>query len=49
MLNQKKEQVKRLLFYPTPAGSAHVELEASICAYLRRTVDTFDLTQCIEV
>lgn len=49
MLNQKKEQVKRLLFYPTPSSSAHVELEASICSYLRRTVDTFDLTQCIEV
>lgn len=49
MLSQKKEQVKRLLFYPTPSGSAHVELEASICTYLRRTVDTFDLTQCIEV
>jgi hypothetical protein len=48
MLNQKKEQVKRMLFYPTPASSAHVELESSICTYLRRTVDTFDLTQCIE-
>ncbi|XP_060880536.1 uncharacterized protein LOC132952291 [Metopolophium dirhodum] len=48
MLSLKKEQVKRLLFYPTPSGSAHVELEASICSYLRRTVDTFDLTQCIE-
>ncbi|KAK9501800.1 hypothetical protein O3M35_012467 [Rhynocoris fuscipes] len=47
-LSTKREQVKRILLSPAPHSSAHKELEEAVATYLRRTVDTFDLTHCIE-
>ncbi|BES96435.1 Hypothetical protein NTJ_09246 [Nesidiocoris tenuis] len=47
-LSTKREQVRRILMAPAPQSPAHKELEESIGAYLRRTVDMFDLTHCIE-
>ncbi|XP_065210500.1 uncharacterized protein LOC135838697 [Planococcus citri] len=48
LLSQKKDQVKQLLFSPTPPSTSQTELETAITTYLRRTVDTFDITPCIE-
>uniref|UniRef100_A0A0K8SKS7 Mitochondria-eating protein n=1 Tax=Lygus hesperus TaxID=30085 RepID=A0A0K8SKS7_LYGHE len=47
-LTTKRDQVRRILMSPAPQSPAHKELEDSVAAYLRRTVDTFDLTHCIE-
>lgn len=49
LLMQKKEQVKQIFFNPSPSSSAQSELETAIMIFLRRTVDTFDITPCIEV
>ncbi|XP_014282094.1 uncharacterized protein [Halyomorpha halys] len=47
-LTTKREQIRRILLSPAPQSNAHNELEEAIATYLRRTVDTFDLTHCIE-
>ncbi|XP_075238682.1 uncharacterized protein LOC142334491 isoform X1 [Lycorma delicatula] len=48
LLNNKREQVCRLLLSATPPGLAHAELESAIATFLHRTVDTFDLSHSIE-
>ncbi|XP_024083137.1 uncharacterized protein LOC106662662 [Cimex lectularius] len=47
-LTTKKEQLRRILLAPAPQTNAHKELEEAVAMFLRRTVDTFDLTHCIE-
>ncbi|KAK7582518.1 hypothetical protein V9T40_013963 [Parthenolecanium corni] len=47
LLQQKKEQVKQLLFNHTPSNPSQTELETAITTYLRRTVDSFDISSCI--
>lgn len=49
LLQQKKEQVKQLLFNHTPSNPSQTELETAITTYLRRTVDSFDISSCITV
>ena len=49
LLAQKKDQIKQLLFTPSSSNTSQAELEAAITTYFRRTIDTFDITACIEV
>lgn len=48
LVSQKKDHIRRLLLNPAPVTSAHSDLENSVASFLRKTVDTFDLTHCIE-
>jgi hypothetical protein len=60
LLALKKDHMRRILHIQPPAGTPQVstatpldpvvaELERSVATYLRRTVDTFDLTKSVEV
>ncbi|XP_026685162.1 uncharacterized protein LOC108253426 [Diaphorina citri] len=49
LVSQKKDHIRRLLLNPAPVSSAHTDLENAVGSFLRKTVDTFDLTHCIEV
>uniref|UniRef100_A0A8D8Z4Y0 Mitochondria-eating protein n=1 Tax=Cacopsylla melanoneura TaxID=428564 RepID=A0A8D8Z4Y0_9HEMI len=48
IVSQKKDHIRRLLLNPAPVSSAHMDLENAVASFLRKTVDTFDLTHCIE-
>ncbi|KAI5715380.1 hypothetical protein M8J77_015127 [Diaphorina citri] len=48
LVSQKKDHIRRLLLNPAPVSSAHTDLENAVGSFLRKTVDTFDLTHCIE-
>ncbi|XP_034254656.1 uncharacterized protein LOC117653237 [Thrips palmi] len=57
LLALKKEHIRRILHLPTPAAdqsdaapatTAAQELEQHVSTYLRRTVDSFDLTKSID-
>jgi hypothetical protein len=55
LLALKKDHVRRILHIQPPAGTVTpsdpvaADLERSVAIYLRRTVDTFDLSKSVEV